>query len=225
MCRVGPVGSGLPLLTPPRTKRAAGAPSAAWKNDLAAEALTVPASAGGSARQPQSVRQPGAPSVTRRIGADAARSRREAVLGSSLITPLKVGPIRLVRHGRKRRASGSTSVVCGGGPAGGAPPVDPAGRIRPTLSGATRADPKTSRSGPVPAAARIRHHRSHCPAAQPMPAVVWITPAAADRARTRRGGAFFRAANGAPAARFLRGGVRSGRPETTGRVRLPRAQR
>ena len=81
---------------------------AARKNDPAADALTVPASAGASGRQPASVGQPGAPAVTRRISADAARSRSGAVLRSPLIAPLKVGPIRPVRHGIGSAASTQT---------------------------------------------------------------------------------------------------------------------
>ena len=179
MCRVGPVGSGLPLRGVEKRPRRGCAHGSGLGRGLR---TTAPiGSATGCAERHPTNRRRGRSEPPRgrfRIVAHHAAQGR----------PDPTGPTRQ-KTPRERIA---VPVVCvGGGHAGGAPPVDPAGRVRPTLSGATRADLKTSRSGPVgrrrgfAASDRIARRPNRFRLS------FWITPAAAGSARTRRGGAFF----------------------------------
>ena len=90
-------------------------------------------------------------------------------------------------------------------------------RILPTLSDAFQDAAKRPVAVPCGGGAAFATSGRIVPAAQPMPAVARIILAAAGAVSTAREGTFCRVANGVPAARLWRGGVRSGRQEPMSR--------
>ncbi len=88
------------------------------------------------------------------------------------------------------------------------------GRVGPTLSAVTHIAEKCCRSAASDGAADSpRDVRTH-PDAEPMPAVVRTYGRRRRDRKASAKAAFFHGANGVPAARVWRGGVRSGRPES-----------
>jgi hypothetical protein len=93
--RSRPVGVGLPLLTPPRRKRVAGAPFAGAEKQPSA---ACPGAAGGGVADPRDSRHRFGHRAPRSLGTNRGRRRSRplrAVLPAALIAPLKVGRRRL----------------------------------------------------------------------------------------------------------------------------------
>ena len=189
VCRVGPVGSGLPL--PGVEKR----PRRGWAHGLGV-------GWGDPHDSRASVRQRGDVTAGDESGADAAWRRGGAVLetiachaAQRSARPDRPDPAgdaaRAEQAIRRLRPSAMTDV--GRCIRRSTRRTRSVGFCRP-LSGATRDSPKTPCSGPHRRRRRFRLQRPRRPVPNRCFTGVRIAPAAAVTAKTRRGGAFFRTA-------------------------------